>query len=144
MYQQIHNAFLPWFNPWVSCLVFYESKENEDIVYFELNHWIPGEFYPDEAPFDAWMDDESLNFATDDFVKENELCIVMQIVDMSLNFCITAKRDWVMKNCPCILEEKNRKFLRFRNDDGEVIGQFGDIFFEYNKKHIGIKYSELN
>lgn len=120
-----------------------EVKE-EDIVYFEVNHWMPGRDYPDEAPFDSWMLDENLNFAKEDFVKENGLCVVLQFIDMSLNFCVTAKREWVMKNCPCILEERNYKFLRFMNDDDEVIGKFRDVFLEYNERNIGIKRSDCN
>lgn len=112
----------------------------EEVVYFELNNWIPGEHYPNVEPFITWIgDDLNIHFNNEDWVTENKLCVVRNIIDMSVNFCITATKNWVEKNCPELLT-KYREFLRFPEEDG-VYGDFGDEFLEYSEDNIGIKES---
>lgn len=110
----------------------------KDIVYFELNNWFAGEHYPEEEPFTTWIgNDLSIYFNNEDWVNDNKLCVVLHMIDMSMNFCVTATKEWVEKNCPRLLTE-HKKFLRYPDEDGCVYGQFGDEFLEYSEENIGI------
>lgn len=111
-----------------------------DIIYFELNNWFRGEDYPDEEPFLSWMkNDLELKFLDRHWVKENQLCVVAKLVDMSTNFCITATRGWVENNCPKLLTDHN-KFLRFPDEDGIVYGKFGTEFLCWRPDNFGIAF----
>lgn len=107
----------------------------EEIVYFELNNWFSGRDYPNEEPFATWMS-FPINFMNSKWVKENKLVVVQRLVDMSVNFCISAPRSWVENNCPTLLT-KHTKFLRTRNKYGDVEGKFAE-FMEYCDENIGI------
>lgn len=111
----------------------------KDIVYFELNNWFLGQDYPDAEPFITWMNDYVLKFRDIEWVKENRLCVVDGNVDMSVNFCITATREWVENNCPELLT-RYTQFIRTPDEDGEVYGRFGAPFKEYTEENIGIYY----
>ncbi len=109
-----------------------------EVVYFELNNWMRGKHYPDDEPFISWIgNDLSIRFNSDEWVEDNKLCVVRSIIDMSVNFCITATKEWVEHNCPKLLTEY-RNFLRFPDKDGYVYGKFGHEFLEYSKENIGI------
>lgn len=112
--------------------------QNTNIVYFELNNWTCGKDYPAAEPFESWMgDDLNLQFLDDEWVLENKLCVVVDFVDQSLNFCITAPEEWVLANCPELLTEHS-KFVRTAQEDGTVYGRFGHEFLEYNSDNIGL------
>lgn len=114
-----------------------------DIIYFELNNWFCGQDYPDDAPFTTWMcPDTDIKFMDEDWVKSNKLCVVFDFVDMSVNFCITATKDWVEKNCPSLLT-KYTEFLREPNEAGVIVGRFGHQFLEYNESNFGITEVDL-
>lgn len=119
-----------------------------DVVYFELNNWFAGEDYPNDEPFLSWMrNDLNIKFRNEKWVIENELCVVESIVDMSSNFCITAKKEWVEKNCPKLLTDY-KEFLRYpekyedEDEDGEVYGRFGNHFLEWSEENFGITYDD--
>ena len=88
----------------------------KEIVYFELNNW-SSKYHPDAEP------------------------LVRTVIDMSANWCITATKDWVLKNCPELLT-KYRKFLRYPDEDGELpCGEFGcSPFYEYTEENIGFHF----
>lgn len=110
-----------------------------EVVYFELNNWIPGKHYPMEEPFITWMsNDLHIAFNNEKWVIENKLCVVRSTIDMSTNFCITATKEWIEKNCPKLLTD-HKGFLRDLDEDGYVYGQFGDEFLEYSEDNLGIK-----
>lgn len=110
----------------------------KEIVYFELNNWFAGEHYPAEEPFITWIgNDLNIYFDNENWVYENKLCVVRNIIDMSVNFCITATKEWVKNNCPRLLTE-HIDFLRYPDKDGDVYGQFGDKFLKYSEENIGI------
>lgn len=114
-------------------------NNKSDVVYFELNNWFPGKHYPAEEPFTTWIgNDLNIYFNNEDWVKENKLCVVRSIIDMSTNFCVTATKEWVEKNCPRLLTE-HEKFLRYPNEAGYVCGRFGDEFLEYSEENFGIE-----
>ena len=138
------------------------SEMNNDIVYFEFNNWFAGRDYPVGEPYEHWMSDDVLQFGDDDWCKENKLCVNEAVIDMSINYCITAPREWVMKNCPELLSDiayeytmirEDRKdtflkkysdFLRFPDENDEVYGRFGHEFLEYMPENFGnhVTYSE--
>ena len=109
----------------------------EGIIYFELNNWTCGEHYPAEEPFLTWFEsDRNLYFNNAQWVKENKLCVVRSIIDMSVNFCITATKSWVEENCPRLLTH-HQNFLRKPDEDGCVYGYWGDEFLPYTEENIG-------
>lgn len=119
-----------------------------DVVYFELNNWFAGKDYPNDEPFLSWMrNDLNIKFRNEKWVIENELCVVASIVDMSSNFCITAKKEWVEKNCPKLLTDY-KEFLRYpekyedEDEDEDVYGRFGCHFLEWSKENFGITYDD--
>ena len=110
----------------------------DEIICFELNNWFCGDDYPDDEPFLTWIgNDLNIHFNDENWVRENKLCVVRSIIDMSVNFCITTTKSWVEKNCPKLLTEY-KNFLRFPDEDGWIEGRFGNDFLEYKEKNIGI------
>lgn len=84
----------------------------DEIIYFELNNWAPSYNYPDAQPFLDWLcNDLHIQFEDEEWVKENKLCVAADLIDMSVNFCITSKKKWVLDNCPELLT-KYTMFLR--------------------------------
>ena len=118
------------------------NKMDKEIVYFELNNWFCGQHYPDEEPFLTWLhDDLNIYFDNEEWVKENKLCVVFSLVDMSSNYCITATKEWVESNCPRLLTEY-KQFLRYPDENGCVYGQCGHKFLNYSEENIGITYND--
>lgn len=111
----------------------------KDIVYFELNDWVCGEFYPDEDPFLSWMQGE-VRFLDENWVKANKLVVVTCLVDMSIAVCVSAPKSWVMIHCPRLLTE-HTQFLRYKNKKNTVEGEFAD-FLEYTPENIGVHFVE--
>jgi hypothetical protein len=113
-----------------------------DIVYFELNNWFRGVDYPNDEPFITWIgNDLAIRLSDDDWAKENKLCIIETLVDMSANFCITATREWVEENCPKLLTEY-KEFIRVPDQHGIVEGKFGSDFLEYSEENFGVTFVE--
>lgn len=112
----------------------------ENYVYFELNNWTPGSGYPDEEPYKTWIgDDMNIKFNDEEWVKKNKLCVVRDIIDMSVNFCITAKKSWVDNYCPSLLT-RYRDFLAEKDPEtGKYYGPLSDDeFLPYTEENIGI------
>lgn len=115
---------------------------DKEIVYFELNNWFSGMDYPDAEPFITWMsNDLKQYFRNEEWVKENKLCVVHSIVDMSMNYCITATKEWVEENCPELLT-KYTQFIREPDEWGDVEGQFGSYFRPYEEQYFGVEEDE--
>lgn len=118
----------------------------DNIIYFELNNWFVERYFPDDEPFNTWFEDNlKIPFDNEDWVKENKLCVVFVVfnfVDTSSDYCITATKQWVEKNCPKLLTDY-KHFLRFPKDNGEVRGRFGHLFLPYTEENIGITEQEL-
>ena len=96
-----------------------------DIIYFELNNWFAGRDYPNAEPFITWMRENK--FSDREWIKENKLVVVKSYVDMSFNFCVSATRELVQKNCPKLLTYDSEKYTIIRHSRGE------DEVIEYNK-----------
>lgn len=113
----------------------------KEIVYFELNNWSPEKDYPINEPFLSWMrDDLKIKFRDDTWVKENKLVVVESVVDMSLNYCVTATKEWVELNCPELLT-KYTQFVRYGEGNDLPEGRFGCPFLEYDEDNIGWHYA---
>lgn len=115
------------------------------IVYFELNDWFSGRDYPNAEPFLSWMQCNKENkyyiqFRDESWIKENKLVVVESLVDMSMNFCITATKEWVEQNCPELLSTY-KEFIR-QSDDEAPYGRFGCPFLEYEENNIGYHYAD--
>ena len=102
---------------------------NEEYVYFELNNWIPNEDYPNKEPYislctgarkgkDGSFYWEEPLLRQNDYCIKNRLSVVSSVVDMSMNFCVVAEREWVEKNCPDLLTTY-KKFIR-QEDEGNT------------------------
>ena len=104
-----------------------------DIVKFELNDWFSGVDYPDDEPFNSWIHEEYLS--DDNWCKEQEICVIYFVLDMSVNFLITAKKEWVERNCPRLLTE-HTEFISQSNHS-----KFSNKikFLDYKKKNFGSK-----
>ena len=112
-----------------------------ELVHFEVNNWFSGRDYPNVEPFLSWLkDDLNLQLKNDEWAKQNKLCIIMQFVDMSVNFCVTATKDWVEHNCSCLLTT-HKQFVVQPNESNEYIGKFGDKFLEYSPENWGVHQS---
>lgn len=119
---------------------------NSEIIYFEFNMWEPGRFYPDEEPFRSWVElgenDSYPLLDNEEWVKENELCVAICLIDQSVNYCVSATKEWVEKTCPKLLTHYSQ-FLRHPNKQGNILGQWGTIFLPYVVDNIGtIQYVE--
>ena len=133
-----------------------------DIVYFELNNWFAGRDYPNEEPFITWCTEYA--FRDEEFLRENQLCVVETLIDKSVNWCVTASKDFVDKYCPKLLSNGTylvtfmrtgsegstkviegyayHNFLRFPDADGDVYGKHGTKFKPWSEDSIGIEYRE--
>ena len=111
----------------------------DEIIYFELNNWMPRDDYPDAEPFETWCgNDETLYFTSRRWCKENNLVVTIGLVDQSFNFCIGATKEWVEKNCPELLT----KYTEFLRQDKK--SRFGQPFKDYTTENIGLYICELN
>lgn len=121
------------------------DKDN-GIVYFEFNDWAP-EYHPPVEPYISWICSSSekkyyINFRDEQWIKENNLVIVESLVDMSLNYCVTARREWVEEHCPDLLTTYS-EFLRTPEDDEDTpTGQWGCPFLEWTEENIGLHIAE--
>lgn len=119
----------------------------DNIIYFEVNNWFAGRDYPDCEPFLSWMRDIGSPFCNEDWCKEQKICVVYELIDMSQNFKVTATREWVEQNCPCLLEEKYSQFVHtlkdeYDDDDTEYweTHGYGDgPFLKYCEENFGVE-----
>lgn len=78
-----------------------------DVIYISVNNWFCGRDYPPTENFKKWLgDDLNQTFLNDKWAKENKLCIYHGVIDMSQNYTISAPIEWVEKNCPELLTDK--------------------------------------
>ena len=83
-----------------------------DVIYFSINNWMCGEYYPPTENFKKWFsDDLNQSFANDAWCKENKLCVYYGTVDMSTNYTVSASREWVEKNCPELLTDDEYTYI---------------------------------
>ena len=141
----------------------------EEIIYFEINNWFEGRNYPPIESLAKLIN--SWKFRDDEWCKENKLCVMCGPIDMSMNYCVAAPKEWVLENCPELLtdeeyeystflikswtkdgkeireEEKHTKkysdFLCYPDEDGEVCGHIADDWYfpEYKEENFGVTWN---
>ena len=111
----------------------------DEIIYFSVNNWFEGRDYPPTDNFRKWLrDDFQQQFKDDKWAKENKLCIAYELIDQSMNYCITASKKWVEENCPRLLTHY-QQFLR-GSENNEARGHWGTKFLEYIPENFGSRY----
>ena len=131
-----------------------------DIIYFSVNNWGSGKYYPPTENFEKWLgDDLNQMFTNDAWCKKNKLCIYYGIIDMSINYTVSAQREWVEKNCPELLTddeyilediEHKKKYSDFvyTPEEGEDLPDNDNIgnmpFREYCEENFGCEYYETD
>lgn len=113
------------------------NLKSQEIIYFSVNNWFMGRHFPDTEPFISWMGNV-LKFNNDNWCKENKICVNASIIDMSRNFCVTATKEWVEKNCPCLLTDEYKKFCFYPDEYGDVYDNFEIPFLEYEEYNFGV------
>lgn len=135
-----------------------------DVIYLEFNNWFGGRDYPEIPNIIDWVGRcDHLGYKSplfdDEWCKEQKICVAAGNIDMSCNFCITAPREWVEKNCPeCLTDDTYTVNFHVRGKDGEKIqtetysfkqfrhepnkygdtyGRFGWPFLEYKEENFG-------
>lgn len=111
-----------------------------EIVKFSVNNWSDN-YYPTTEIFDKWMSGEHVfdYFVNPEFAKEHKLVVVVELIDMSINFAICAPEEFCKEYCPEILDTSrkycNKKLLY---SDEDEYGLFGTPFKEYTEENIGV------
>ena len=118
---------------------------NKDIVHFTLNNWMVGKDYPPGEPFNTWM--RFYTLTSDIWCKEQKICVYYGNIDMSINYCVTATREWVAKNCPLLLSNdtyiyKETVYKGGLKETTEKIGKFSDfvVYEDDNEEEVNNKY----
>lgn len=115
-----------------------------EVVYFEMNNWFAERNYPNDEPFRTWMaNDLKLTLADSNWVEANHLVVVCHYVDMAVNFMVSAPKEWVEHNCPKLLTDYT-KFLRYPDENGEVIGHFGTRFRRWSDASSGVYWIDYD
>lgn len=142
---------------------------NNDVIYFSVNNWFCGRDYPDTPNFKKWLgNDLKQTFTNDEWCKENKLCVTCEIIDMSHGYAISAPREWVEKNCPELLSDKEYEYTTlisdwktngwkeevhkkkysdfvYKPEEGEDMpytGMCGVPFREYKEENFGVEWYE--
>lgn len=110
-----------------------------DVIYFSVNNWFCGRDYPDTKNFRKWMENDlNQNFRNDDWCKKNKLCVYYGCVDMSQNYTVSASREWVEKNCPELLSDKEYTYTTEMSDYKD--GKMGWKTVEHKMKYSDFVY----
>lgn len=115
-----------------------------NIIYFEIDDWCPGQNYPNCEPFLSWMSNETDGSPLRDekWVKKNKICVKIFPIDMSIDFMITAPRSFIEKECPALLKKENQEFIVTNSDnlkdtpDSGYVGS-NEYFLPYTDEYIG-------
>ena len=131
-----------------------------EIIYFSFNNWFGGRDYPLEDKYRKLINERYLNH--DDWVIENKLVVVTGMLDMSVNWCVAAPKQWVEKHLPELLTndfytytliqyykgeeiertytKKYSDFVYTPNEDEPFTCRYGMPFMEYSEENIGVHW----
>lgn len=132
----------------------------DNIIYFSFNNWFSGRDYPRDEKYRKLINEHQFN--NEDWVKENKLVVVCGPLDMSMNWCVAAPKQWVEEFLSELLTDEeyvytliqhykgedtevkyNKKYSDFvysPNEDGEIICKYGMPFMEYSEENIGVHW----
>ena len=108
-------------------------ENKKDVVYFSVDNWFCGRDYPHDEQFIKWMrDDLNQYFRNEEWVKENKLCVKWGFIDMSMNYCVTAPREWVEQNCPKLLTDDEYEYDLISSDKGRETykGKYSEFVYQ--------------
>ena len=112
-----------------------------NIIYFSVNNWFCGRDYPPTDNFKKWLgDDLNQSFRSNEWCKQNKLCVYCGNIDMSMNYTVSAPREWVEKNCPELLTDKEYTYYTRQSDAKESVKQGKTVWI--TKEERG-KYSDF-
>lgn len=104
-----------------------------DIIWFRACDWLVEEF--EEAGID-WFNSPEYKYCILDnqWCKDNELCVSLDIWDLAVVCFVAAKKEWVEKNYPKVIGSKCQLTPEYFQHPG-----YGDcIFVEYTKENLGL------
>lgn len=148
-------------------------ENKPEVIYFSVNNWFCGRDYPDTRNFREWLgNDLKQSFMSDEWCKKNKLCVYQGAIDMSCNYTVSAPREWVEKNCPELLTDKEYTYstITYKYVDGKCVNEeckhtkkysdfvyvpeegedtpdcdgFGMPFREYKEENFGCEYYETH
>lgn len=133
----------------------------QDIIYFSFNNWFGGRDYPIGEKYSKLVNEHYFNH--EDWVKENKLVVVTGNIDMSVNWCVAAPKEWVEENLPELLTNKEYSYDIISHYKGEDTittytkkysdfvypgtpwkCKYGMPFKEYDEEAVGVYYIEEN
>ena len=91
------------------------TETGKKIICFEVNDWYK---YP--KVFDEWFDFSSKKHEDswvpdmDKWAKDNNLCIKIVVIDISVSLVVTAPWDWVEKNIPEFSDQRWLDYCEFK------------------------------
>ena len=101
-----------------------------DIIYIGINNWFYERDFPPIKQLEEWVD--AYKFNDDEWCKEQKLCVVSGVVDMSVSWLITATRDWVEQNLPELLTDGSYTYGIVTHDrSGEHETQYTKKFSDF-------------
>lgn len=84
-----------------------DVNKHSNLIHIWLNNW-SNKYCPPEEPFLTWLDDDNLTLCDNQWMsKQDGITACYSLVDMSINFAVTATEEWVRKNCPILLENQD-------------------------------------
>ena len=132
----------------------------KDIIYFSFNNWFGGRDYPIGEKYSKLVNEHYFNH--EDWVIENKLVVVTGALDMSMNWCVAAPKQWVEEYLPELLTDneyeysliqyyqgeeirktyikKYSDFVYFPNEDDYLIDRYGMPFIIYSEENIGVHW----
>ena len=105
----------------------------EKLIKFSVNDWgdddAPQNFPINLEPLEE--EERKNTFWDDSWCKANKLCVLIGLVDMSLNYTVVAPATWVSENCPMLLGSC------FVYDEEEDSDRFYQPFLDYCSENFG-------
>lgn len=77
----------------------------------------------------------------------NFLCVVVENIDMSSEFCISAPKSWVDKHCPTLFTKYASHIIdpsTHTDNKGTIRGRYGTPFIKYNPKFSNVYYYDYD
>lgn len=101
-----------------------------NLIYFEIDEYN----YPPIEPFKTWI--RNGQFRNKNWIAANKLSVIETAQAGTANFCVTAPKEWVKKNCPSLLRE-DMFFCPLPEDKNICYSRYDIKFLNYNE---GYKY----
>lgn len=105
-------------------------NSTNDVIYIGIDNWFYGRDYPAIKKLADWVNKNQFN--NDEWCKEQKICVVSGVVDMSTAWLITAPRSWVESNLPELLTDDSYEYqLKSVSKDGEQIHTYTKKYSDF-------------